>query len=1125
MRRPLVITLSVLAALAAAIAVWAYWTAPGGGTASAASGSLAAATIGLSAADFNSVTVSWSEQASLVPASPASSAITYSVERKLGGGSWVALVAGGCSGTKPHGTASCADAVPVSGSYSYRVVASYYGWTATSNEPAPVSVTVDTAAPANAITLTGITGDAVKDADTVYYRGTAAGSFTLTNAVSDSGASGPASSRTAALAGTATGWSHTPSTVSSPAGGPYVSNAFAWSASTTSSPSERVTGSDAAGNTTATELTFSADDAGPTGGMVDATGLGGTGARYSSTTALSIAFSAGGDAGAGMATSTRRLRRSTATLTSGGTANGSCGSFGTAVQVGADDPVSPVADAPTGQACHRYEYVVSDRLGNSTTYTSPDIKIDTSAPVAPGLAFSAMTNVHRNASTLYYRSAATSGAFTVTAAATDANSGIDGYAFPTLPAGWTRSTGADASTYSWNAAGATEPSGAQNVTATNHAALPSPATGFTVVRDNTAPATGNVAYTNRYYGSLSVAVTFDRGSDAGGSGVDATSGVLQRTAATLLAGGGCGTYGTPTSVGGTSPTSPYTDTTVVSGKCYQYRYLASDNVGNQVTYTSTNVAKVDTAAPTITRAVAAKADGSTPGTIRQGGGYYIYAQVTDNASVSSVTHNASSFDSDTASGQTTGSWTIGALAYNYRSALLTANTPLTTGASYGYTISATDAATNSAGPTAFSVTMQTYDNAITTTPGLVSYWRFDDSDGTVTDDSFTDTAGTTLAAHTGATGASWTALASQTSSAVITPTGRLRKGNAAGFSQYHTSGVPASANYLVEADVYVASLVTDDAVGLVGRLDVSTGTTYFLARYLVQTSAWQILRVSGGVGTQVGTQYVQTLTAGSTYRLGLQMSGSTITLTVNGVARVTGTDATITATGRAGVRSGLVGGAALTDTTGLHIDNYRVASLTAGITAADSKGTNHGTYTNGPLLDQPGALVGDSDRAAKLDGTNDYVSVPDAASLDLGDGAVTLEAWVKRNNTVAISAMVFFDRGTSAIELAWEATDTVLVKSGVAYVGRWASTVSDTSWHHIVATRTSTSAKLYVDGTLVSGTNTPATMLNTTTPLYLGAQTGTSSFLGATIDEFAYYNTELTGATIQDHYRAGRGTG
>ncbi len=39
------------------------------------------------------------------------------------------------------------------------------------------------------------------------------------------------------------------------------------------------------------------------------------------------------------------------------------------------------------------------------------------------------------------------------------------------------------------------------------------------------------------------------------------------------------------------------DTTVASGKCYRYRYLLSDRVGNQATSGASATAKVDTSAP------------------------------------------------------------------------------------------------------------------------------------------------------------------------------------------------------------------------------------------------------------------------------------------------------------------------------------------------------------------------------------------------------------------------------------------------------------------------------------------------------------------------------------------------
>src|SRR5207249_4455437 len=105
----------------------------------------------------------------------------------------------------------------------------------------------------------------LSDGTTVYYRGVAAGSFTVRNAVADA-LSGPASSASSPLAGSATGWSHTSSLVTTPSGGPYVSNSFNWSAGTTSSPSETVTGRDVADNFASSSLNFVNDSTPPGGG-------------------------------------------------------------------------------------------------------------------------------------------------------------------------------------------------------------------------------------------------------------------------------------------------------------------------------------------------------------------------------------------------------------------------------------------------------------------------------------------------------------------------------------------------------------------------------------------------------------------------------------------------------------------------------------------------------------------------------------------------------------------------------------------------------------------------------------------------------------------------------------------
>ncbi|MHB8643094.1 MAG: OmpL47-type beta-barrel domain-containing protein [Gaiellaceae bacterium] len=127
-----------------------------------------------------------------------------------------------------------------------------------------------------------------------------------------------------------------------------------------------------------------------------------------------------------------------------------------------------------------------------------------------------------------------------------------------------------------------------------------------VLIDRTAPAGGSVSYANGY-ASGSVSVTTDPGTDSG-SGLDAASEALQRDE-TALANGTCNAFpGTWSSV-----SSP--DSTIRSGKCYRYRYSVADKAGNVTAYTSTNVVKVDTTAPTtVSLAFSSLSNASVSGT-------------------------------------------------------------------------------------------------------------------------------------------------------------------------------------------------------------------------------------------------------------------------------------------------------------------------------------------------------------------------------------------------------------------------------------------------------------------------------------------------------------------------------
>ena len=219
-------------------------------------------------------------------------------------------------------------------------------------------VTADGTAPVNDISLSAVSGGAFKTGNTVYYRGTAAGSLRLSNAVIDLG-SGPASSATAALGGTSTGWTHTPSTVSTPSGGPFVSNIFSWSAGTTSAPTDVVTGRDYSNNAAQTTVSFVNDSTLPTGSISYADGD-----QAGRSVALTLTAA---DAGSGVAS--RQIQRASAPLT-----GSTCGTFSSFANFGSTNPTTPYTDTTvTNGNCYKYQYVVTDNVGNQLVATTTNV--------------------------------------------------------------------------------------------------------------------------------------------------------------------------------------------------------------------------------------------------------------------------------------------------------------------------------------------------------------------------------------------------------------------------------------------------------------------------------------------------------------------------------------------------------------------------------------------------------------------------------------------------------------------------------------------------------------------------------------------------------------------------------
>lgn len=131
-----------------------------------------------------------------------------------------------------------------------------------------------------------------------------------------------------------------------------------------------------------------------------------------------------------------------------------------------------------------------------------------------------------------------------------------------------------------------------------------------------------------------------------------------------------------------------------------YSVTATDDASNSSAPATFHVTADDTA-PSIDGSIIARADGTAPGFIRQGDSYFVYANASDSASgIHDVSANVAVSGSVITSGQSSvglsrsgGPWTVNGTSYAYRSAALTADTPLSDG-SRAYAVAATDNAAN-----------------------------------------------------------------------------------------------------------------------------------------------------------------------------------------------------------------------------------------------------------------------------------------------------------------------------------------------------------------------------------------------------------------------------------------------
>lgn len=190
----------------------------------------------------------------------------------------------------------------------------------------------------------------------------------------------------------------------------------------------------------------------------------------------------------------------------------------------------------------------------------------------------------------------------------------------------------------------------------------------------------------------------------------------------------------------------------------------------------------------------------------------------------------------------------------------------------------------------------------------------------------------------------------------------------------------------------------------------------------------------------------------------------------------------------------------------------------SGALAVDASGhANDGTLTGGATWS-----VGQSANAVNLDGVDDRIELPGAASLHLRN-RLTLAAWVRLDTIDAGDGILV--KGSSAIPygLQLEAngrlrfTANAGAPPGGVGGGSWSSTlaVATGSWHHVAVTYDGTRIRFYLDGAL--DPVQPAAALRfgrVAAGAFAGADPLAAAYLDGALDDLRIYNWALSGPEI-----------
>jgi uncharacterized repeat protein (TIGR03803 family) len=188
----------------------------------------------------------------------------------------------------------------------------------------------------------------------------------------------------------------------------------------------------------------------------------------------------------------------------------------------------------------------------------------------------------------------------------------------------------------------------------------------------------------------------------------------------------------------------------------------------------------------------------------------------------------------------------------------------------------------------------------------------------------------------------------------------------------------------------------------------------------------------------------------------------------------------------------------------------------AGQIAGDASGNGHA----GNIKQAQWSTAGRFGSALEFDGQNDWVTIADAADLDIRD-AITLEAWVNPRSLSGWNTIVLKESGNGLAYSLYANDFYPLHPAGYVNVGgsNDISVVDDTalalnSWSHVAMTYDGTMLRLYINGDEVGRRALTGRIIATNKELRIGGNDVWGEFFDGRIDEVRIYGRALQPSEI-----------